>query len=247
MLPSDLETLRAELVDATPEALLSWSVRRFPGQVVLATSLGEEDQVLLDLAARGDLLPPKGDLGVFTLDTGRLFPETLDLLAETERRYSVRVRVLSPDTAELEALVADGGINLFRDSVEARHRCCAVRKLTPLKRALSGARLWITGLRHAQSTHRSALDVLSWDETHGLLKLCPLLDWSDEALHTYVEAHHVPTNPLHARGYTSIGCAPCTRPVAPGDDPRSGRWWWEQDTHRECGLHFVNGQLVRSS
>lgn len=228
-------------------ATLERACRIFPTEVALASSLGPEDQVLLDCAARHGLLTGPKPLQVFTLDTGRLFPETLELLAETERHYGIRIRVYYPDTAELEQLVAEGGIDLFRRSPEARHRCCEVRKVRPLQRALLGKRLWIVGLRAEQNPYRASIPQLSWDEANGLLKLSPLLDWSETEVFSYLDEHRVPRNALHARGYPSIGCAPCTRAVEAGEDPRAGRWWWERDSHRECGLHFENGRVVRDS
>jgi phosphoadenosine phosphosulfate reductase len=229
---------------ALPE-VLTWAATSFPGRAVLASSLGAEDQVLLDAAARSGLLIGVHPIEVFTIDTGRLFPETLALLIETEARYAIRLHVYTPPQPELERLVHENGIDCFRRSIELRHRCCHVRKVMPLLRALAGKQLWITGLRREQNANRASLELLTWDEANGLYKLCPLLDWPAERIVAYLDAQHVPRNPLHAQGYPSIGCAPCTRAVSPGEDPRAGRWWWEQESPRECGLHFENGRLVR--
>lgn len=244
--PKDVSALKSQLRGLELDELLSWAARTFPGRVALASSLGAEDQVLLDIAARGGLLAGEQPLELFTLDTGRLFPETLTLLAESEARYNTRFRVYYPNTPAVEAMVFDAGIDLFRRSVEERHRCCHVRKVEPLQRALANKDLWIVGLRNAQNTNRSGLEPISWDAANGLLKLCPLLDWSEAQVFGYLDEHSVPRNPLHTQGYPSIGCAPCTRAVAEGEDPRAGRWWWEQESHRECGLHFDQGRLVRS-
>jgi phosphoadenosine phosphosulfate reductase len=244
--PEALARTNRMLASLALPQVLAWAVTSFPGQAVLANSLGAEDQVLLDVAARHGLLAGELPLEVFTIDSGRLFPETLALLAENEARYAVRFRVYYPDRVELERLVHEHGIDCFRRSVELRQRCCHVRKVMPLRRALAGKRLWIAGLRHEQNANRATLEPLTWDTANDLLKLCPLLDWTAERILAYLDAHQVPRNPLHAQGYPSIGCAPCTRAVAPGEDPRAGRWWWEQDSPRECGLHLANGRLVRT-
>jgi phosphoadenosine phosphosulfate reductase len=187
------------------------------------------------------------DLEIFTLDTGRLHQETHDLIARAHQVYRLPIRVLSPDAAELEAFVAAHGVNAFYDSVELRKRCCAIRKLGPLRRALLGKALWITGLRRTQSVTRGDVEVLAFDAANGLMKLNPLADWSDAEVWAYLRRFDVPVNALHARGFPSIGCAPCTRAVQPGEDPRSGRWWWEQPATRECGLHMdPQGRLVRA-
>jgi phosphoadenosine phosphosulfate reductase len=208
-----------------------------------ASSFGAEDMVLLDLL--DDL---RLDVDVFTLDTGRLPEETHDLIARARKHYGLPIRILFPDAAEVEAFVAAHGTNAFYDSIELRKRCCEIRKLVPLRRALQGKRLWITGLRREQSVTRADVAVLAHDAPNGLMKLNPLADWSEPEVWAYVEKYAVPTNQLHQRGYPSIGCAPCTRAVQPGEDPRAGRWWWEQPTSRECGLHVdPQGRLVRAA
>ena len=209
--------------------------------VAFASSFGAEDMVLLDLIDDVGL-----DVDVFTLDTGRLPEETHDLIARARRDYRRPIRILFPDASEVEAFVAAHGNNAFYDSIELRKRCCEIRKLVPLRRALQGKRLWITGLRREQSVTRSDVAVLAHDAANGLMKLNPLADWSEQDVWAYVERFDVPTNRLHRLGYPSIGCAPCTRAVQPGEDPRAGRWWWEQPTSRECGLHMdPQGRLVR--
>ncbi|MEX3010286.1 phosphoadenylyl-sulfate reductase [Hoeflea sp. TYP-13] len=199
---------------------------------VFTTSLGIEDQVLT--AALAAAAP---HVRIVTLETGRLFEETVALIAETEERYGIEIERFRPDEAKLAEYVEQYGMNGFYESVEARHACCGVRKLEPLARTLDGADLWITGLRRGQSGNRSNAPFVEFDASRGLVKANPLADWDIEAIRTYVDKHTVPVNPLHARGFPSIGCEPCTRAIKPGEDERAGRWWWENDQKRECGLH----------
>lgn len=223
------------------ESLLSWAVGLFGSRVAFASSLGAEDQVLTDLISR---VAPS--MPVFTIDTGRLPQETYDLLEETRTRYGLSIEVLFPDPADVEPMVRERGPNLFHRSIENRRLCCHVRKVKPLERRLSGLEAWVTGLRRQQAVTRSDLQAVEWDEAHQLIKLNPLVDWTEERVWDYIRARNVPYNRLHDRGYPSIGCAPCTRAVAPGEDVRAGRWWWEQPEHKECGLHVVDGRLVRA-
>jgi phosphoadenosine phosphosulfate reductase len=203
-----------------------------PGRVAFSTSLGIEDQAILHaIAATG------AAVDVFTLDTGRHFPETLETLQASENRYGLRIRVLAPDAGDLEALVARDGLFGFRSSVDSRKACCEVRKVRPLNRALAGAGGWVTGLRRGQSAGRGEVAFAEWDGTLGLVKINPLADWSLERIEAYVAANDVPISPLHARGFPSIGCQPCTRAIRPGEHIRAGRWWWEQEDGKECGLH----------
>ncbi|HEV2570485.1 MAG TPA: phosphoadenylyl-sulfate reductase [Beijerinckiaceae bacterium] len=212
------------------------------GRIVFTSSLGIEDQALTHLILANDL-----PIEVVTLDTGRLFTETYKVWAETEARYGRRIRAYYPRHDALEELVAHQGIDGFYDSVAARHACCDVRKVEPLKRALEGASVWITGLRAGQSAGRSAVGFVAFDSGHGVLKANPLLDWERERLTDFIAENHVPVNALHAKGFPSIGCAPCTRAVAPGESERAGRWWWENEDQKECGLHVdESGRLVRA-
>lgn len=204
----------------------------FPGKVVFSTSLGQEDQVITEIIAKHNL-PVK----IFTLDTGRLFYETYDLLARTESRYKIKIKPYYPNTGSVEKLVSDIGINGFYESPENRKSCCYVRKVEPSKRALAGNSIWITGLRAEQSNNRSGMQKLEWDEGNQIMKFNPLLDWSMDEMLQYISDHNIPYNPLHDKGFVSIGCAPCTRAIEPGEDPRAGRWWWEA-SHKECGLHI---------
>jgi phosphoadenosine phosphosulfate reductase len=202
------------------------------GRIAFSTSLGLEDQAILHAIATAS-----APIDVFTLDTGRHFPETLETLNESELRYGLKIRVVAPDAGELERLVARDGIMGFRLSVENRKACCEVRKVQPLKRALDGAAAWITGLRREQSQGRASVPFAAWDEAYRLIKINPIADWSLERLDSYLRANDVPVDPLHAKGFPSIGCQPCTRAIRPGEDVRAGRWWWENEDGKECGLH----------
>jgi phosphoadenosine phosphosulfate reductase len=226
------EDYTQEVSTLTAGQIVAWAAKRFVGQVAFASALGLEDQAILHLIAAGNL-----EIPTFTLDTGRLFPQTYDLIARSEYRYGRKIAVTFPDAAQVEQFVAHQGINGFRDGKEQRLACCNVRKIAPLRRALAGKKAWICGLRRSQSGARSQVERIAWDEANGLWKICPLADWTDEQLISYVKSEAIPINPLHEQGFSSIGCACCTRAVPPGEDPRSGRWWWENDGIRECGLH----------
>jgi phosphoadenosine phosphosulfate reductase len=202
------------------------------GRVVFTTSFGLEDQAIAHAIFVQGLA-----IDVVTLDTGRLFPETYDLWDRTETRYGGRIRGLFPDRNSLERLTDHHGVNGFRRSLEARHACCAVRKLEPLSRALSGAVAWISGVRAEQSSLRATMAYAEVDPRRGVLKVNPLFDWTRDRVVSFIGDHDIPHNPLHDRGFLSIGCAPCTRAVAPGEPERAGRWWWEHEDKRECGLH----------
>jgi sulfate adenylyltransferase large subunit/thioredoxin-dependent adenylylsulfate APS reductase len=204
------------------------------GAIVFTTSFGAEDQVILHHICQAGL-----DIDVVTLDTGRLFAETYTTWEETERRYGVRIRAVYPQQAALEDLIAAQGINGFYQALEARIACCDIRKVEPLRRALAGAQGWITGLRADQSADRANISLITADRAYNLLKLNPLFDWSRQAVQEFASAHGVPINPLHQKGFLSIGCAPCTRAVRPGEPERAGRWWWEDGGKRECGLHVT--------
>ena len=204
----------------------------FPGKHAFASSLGLEDQVLTHY-----LSEVKSSAKIFTLDTGRLFPETLDLIDMTSKRYDVKLEVYFPDPKQVEEMVNSKGINLFYESIENRKLCCHNRKIIPMKRALEGMEAWITGLRADQSVTRQGLNMVSWDENFGLIKINPLIHWSEEDVWKAIREFNIPYNPLHDKGFPSIGCQPCTRAVEPGEDIRSGRWWWEMPENKECGLH----------
>ena len=207
---------------------------------VFASSLAAEDMVLTDLILRARL-----PIKVFTLETGRLHAETLGMIDRIRETYAYEVALYKPEAAAVDAYVTANGLNAFYDSIEMRKECCRIRKVEPLKRALTGNKAWITGQRRAQSTTRSELAVQENDAVHGLQKFNPLADWSEDDVWHYLRSHQVPYNPLHEKGYPSIGCEPCTRAIQPGEDVRAGRWWWESPDSKECGLHVVDGKLVR--
>ena len=207
---------------------------------VFASSLAAEDMVLTDLILRAKL-----PIGIFSLETGRLHAETLDVLERIKETYGVEVTLYRPEKTAVEAYVYNHGLNAFYDSVALRKECCRIRKIEPLNRALAGHLAWITGQRRAQSTTRIALDVQEYDAAHSMTKFNPLADWSEDEVWHYIRSQNVPYNPLHDRGYPSIGCEPCTRAVQPGEDVRAGRWWWENPETKECGLHVVGGKPVR--
>lgn len=222
----------ANLAGADPEAIIRWAGETFPGKVAFATSLGLEDQVLTDIIVRA-----AAEIRVFTLDTGRLFPETYDLIERTASRYGIDIHIRFPDADEVREMTAREGVNLFLKSVELRKECCRVRKIHPLRKELASLDAWIVGLRAEQSVTREGLDVVEWDEPNGLVKISPLAGWTLEEIEAYTQSHDVPCSPLHAKGFPSIGCACCTRAVGPGEDVRAGRWWWERPENKECGLH----------
>ena len=207
--------------------------------VCFASSLGAEDMVLTDLIARNCL-----DIEVFSLDTGRLPHETYELMQEVGERYDMPLKVYFPGSRAVEKYVAQNGVNGFYDSVEARKGCCFVRKVEPLRRALAGKKAWITGLRRDQAVTRGTLEVSAFDTDNGLQKFNPLLDWSNKEVWAYIRQHDVPYNKLHDQFYPSLGCAPCTRSVTPGEDIRAGRWWWENPENKECGLHAIHGDVA---
>ncbi|MEZ5828709.1 MAG: phosphoadenylyl-sulfate reductase [Hyphomicrobiales bacterium] len=202
------------------------------GRIAFSTSLGLEDQAILHAIAKARV-----DVDIFTLDTGRLFPEVLETVELSELRYRRRIRLVAPDAQEVEELVSRDGVFGFRNSVDNRKACCEVRKVRPLNRALKGAQGWLTGLRREHSDGRANVPLAAWDDARGLIKVNPVADWSTTQLMDYIAANNVPVNPLHARGFVSIGCAPCTRAIKAGEDPRAGRWWWENESGKECGLH----------
>ncbi len=235
--PALLATVTAKA--AVVVALLRSAVKDY-APVVFANSLGAEDMVLTDLIWREQL-----PIEIFSLDTGRLPAETYALVAAAEAHYGHRITLIFPRPEDVEACVIRYGINGFYDSIEARKACCHARKVEPLQRVLAGKGAWVTGLRAAQSTTRVNVEPIAPDDANGLIKVSPLADWSEEEVWAYIHAHNVPYNALHDQGYPSIGCAPCTRAIEPGEDIRAGRWWWENPQTKECGLHMVDGRLQR--
>jgi len=229
----------AARVDAAIAALRG--IARDHAPAALASSFGAEDMVLLDLIA--EHVPA---IGVFTLDTGRLPEETLALIDRARDRYGLPIDVYFPDAVRVETFVRSEGVNAFYRGVDLRKQCCAIRKTEPLARALAGRKAWITGLRREQSVTRSDIGLREHDEVHGIAKFNPLVDWTEADVWDYIRARSVPYNALHDRGFPSIGCAPCTRAIEPGEDVRAGRWWWENPEHKECGLHRRPIGFVRS-
>jgi phosphoadenosine phosphosulfate reductase len=232
-----MKNLREQLVKETEgysaQELLKILLEKFGDKIALATSFGAEDQVLTDLLCRTE-----GKPSVFTLDTGRLPEETYQVMQATREKYGIQIDILFPDYKQVEEMVKQLGPNLFYESIESRKLCCRIRKIEPLKRKLRGLQAWICGLRAEQSVTRTDLQRIEYDENFGLIKVSPLADWSTEQVWNYIHENEVPYNKLHDRGYSSIGCAPCTRPIREGEDIRAGRWWWEQPEHKECGLHL---------
>jgi len=234
-----------ELIEVLTPLTWQWRIsyfRSYEGRVTCATSFSYEDQVITHEIATQNL-----DIDVFTLDTGRLFTETYDVFAQTLNRYpNLKLKAYYPQASAVENWVQENGINGFYDSIQKRRDCCAIRKIEPLGRALKGAKIWISGLRREHSNNRGNLPLAEFDPVHNLIKVYPLIDVNEDTIRPYLSEHNIPYNKLHDKGYPSIGCAPCTRAIKPGEHSRSGRWWWEQDDAQECGLHIVNGRLVRA-
>lgn len=226
------EELNILLAGLTPQEMLRQLLAEFEGAIAFSSSLSIEDQVLTDLIVNTD---PK--TRIFTLDTGRLFPETYSLIEKTNDRYGIKLEVFFPDFQKVQEMVQQEGINLFYKGIEQRKTCCQVRKIEPLQRAFKGLDVWICGLRREQSVTRSEVRLVEWDKKNRLIKVNPLIEWSEASVWEYIHKNNVPYNVLHTRGFPSIGCQPCTRAVEPGEDVRAGRWWWENPEHKECGLH----------
>jgi phosphoadenosine phosphosulfate reductase len=226
-----VETIATALAQRDLAGGLRWLAATYPGAVGLSTALGKEAQIIADTIWREAL-----DIRVFTLDTGRLFEETYQLLEATRARARGPLEVYCPDTASVEGLLRAKGPFSFYRSLDDRLECCRIRKVEPLRRAVRGLAVWLTGVRAAHSDFRQTMAPVSWDAEHGLIRVHPLLRWSDAEVEAYIRRHDVPVNALHAQGYPSVGCAPCTRAVGPDEPARAGRWWWEA-SHRECGLH----------
>lgn len=216
----------------TAQEILEYFLKEYKGKIALSSSFGAEDQVLTHMILNIDKTAK-----IFTLDTGRLPYETYSVMDNTNLKYGIKVDVYFPEAKDVEELYKTQGINGFYESIENRKRCCFVRKIQPLQRALKGLEVWITGLRATQSVTREQMQLVEYDEANGVIKLNPLLTWSEQDVWDFIKENKVPYNKLHDQGYPSIGCAPCTRAVKEGEDIRSGRWWWENPEHKECGLH----------
>lgn len=232
MKKEEINALNKRFSEAGIEEVLDYFLSEFKGRIALSSSLGAEDQVLTDMVVRID-----PEVKIFTLDTGRMFPENYELIDKTNKAYDLNMEICFPDYVEVEEMVNKKGINLFYESMENRKMCCHIRKIEPLKRALRDLDIWICGLRSDQSVTRINTHLLEWDEPNGLLKLNPLVNWTHEQVWEYIREKKVPYNKLHDKGFLSIGCQPCTRALQSGEDVRAGRWWWEKPESKECGLH----------
>jgi len=232
MKPQDIAGLRYSIKDKTPQETIAWFLSKFKSKIAFSNSMGAEDQVITDMICKIDKTA-----SIFTLDTGRTFPETFDLIDRTNKRYGINIKVYFPQAKLVEEMVNKKGVNLFYESVENRKECCHIRKIEPLKRAFQGLDVWICGLRREQSVTRTNLEVVEWDANNKLVKLNPLADWSEDTVWDYIKTNHVPYNRLHDKGFPSLGCQPCTRAIEKDEDVRAGRWWWENPDTKECGLH----------
>ncbi len=226
-----VETLQTQLTNKNIVESLAFLANTFKGKVAFSTSLGQEDQVITDIIFKNNL-----DIQVFTLDTGRLFNQTYELLDLTISKYKKPIKIYFPESTDVEAFVNEKGLNSFYESAPNRKECCNIRKVKPLKRALEGVEIWVTGLRAEQSANRLEMRAVEWDNNFKLIKYNPLIDWSFEQTIAYLKDNKIPYNVLHEQGFVSIGCAPCTRAIEPNEDIRAGRWWWES-SQKECGLH----------
>jgi phosphoadenosine phosphosulfate reductase len=236
-----INTLEERLAELIPAQALAYLAERFPGHTTFSTSFSFEDQLISHEILNNGL-----PVSIFTLDTGRLFPETYSVWNSTNNRYQTRIKAYYPNQEALEAFVQQTGPNSFYESVDNRKSCCGIRKVEPLKRALAGNKVWVTGLRAEHSAARHDLRQVEWDAANQLIKFHPLLHWTTAEVRAYIDRHNIPYNPLHDRGFVSIGCAPCTRAIRPGEDFRAGRWWWEESSKKECGLHENQTAAVTS-
>jgi phosphoadenosine phosphosulfate reductase len=227
-----VEQLNKRLESSSSPEVLKYFIKEYRGKIAQSTSLGAEDQVLTDMICSID-----NKTRIFTLDTGRLFQETYDLIEKTNNKYNINIDIYFPDRKKVEEMVREKGINLFYRSIENRKQCCHLRKIEPLSRALKGIEVWISGIRKDQTVSRFYTNLVEWDETHKMIKVNPLVKWTEKEVWKYIKENDVPYNKLHDKGFSSIGCQPCTRAIKPGEDFRAGRWWWEEPENRECGLH----------
>ncbi|MGM0612073.1 MAG: phosphoadenylyl-sulfate reductase [Bacteroidota bacterium] len=230
----EITALNEQYINKSPEAILEYVFNAFRGDIVFSTSLQAEDQVLTDMICKLD----KSAVNFVTLDTGRMFEETYDILHRTNMRYKINIKAMFPDNKKVEEMTTEKGINLFYESVENRKLCCHIRKTLPLQRALKGHHIWLTGLRRSQSVTRQDIPMVEWDDYHQIIKINPLINWTYEDIWEYIRTNNVPYHKLHDQGYPSIGCQPCTRAVSEDEDIRAGRWWWENPESKECGLHI---------
>jgi phosphoadenosine phosphosulfate reductase len=229
---AQIAEINQQLEGKTAQEIINFFLVEMGDKITFGTSLGAEDQVITQMLVQSNL-----DFDIFTLDTGRLFPESYDLIDRTNSKYKIKIRTMFPDYQEVEQMVQEHGINLFYKSVELRKHCCQLRKLNPLQRALEGKEAWFTGLRRSQSVTRLDMEIVEWDDNAKKIKVNPLINWSEEDVWNYIHEEKIPYNPLHDKSFPSIGCQPCTRAIEAGEDLRAGRWWWENPDTKECGLH----------
>lgn len=227
-----IKSFNKQMKGKSATEVISFFLDKYQHKIAFASSMGAEDQVITHLIA--NISKP---IRVFTLDTGRLFPETFDLIDKTQKRYKIDLEVYFPKSSEVQDMVNSKGINLFYESIDNRKQCCNIRKIEPLQRALKEIHVWICGLRKEQSPTRTEMQVVEWDSFNNLLKINPLIDWTEKEIWDYINKYSIPYNTLHDKGFNSIGCQPCTRAIIEGEDSRAGRWWWENSETKECGLH----------
>ncbi len=237
---NEIEKLKDKINDFDLKQTLKFLYELFNEKVVIASSMGLEDQIILNEAMKIS----KG-FKIFTIDTGRLPQETYDLIDKTNKFYNIKIKIYFPNYKKVEKMIYEFGPNLFYENIENRKLCCNIRKVEPLKRALKAFKVWITGLRQEQSITRKNLKKVEWDENYKLIKINPLIDWSFDMVWQYIKKENVPYNKLHDKNYPSIGCEPCTRAIKEGEDIRAGRWWWENPEQKECGIHIKNGKVIR--
>jgi|SRR5690606_17009256 len=230
-----IASLKKELAALDARQIIQFITDTYGEKAVFSTSFGIEDQVITHMLAEAET-----KASVFTLETGRLFPETYYVWNRTLEKYGLPIKAYYPNTTAVERLVTEKGPSSFYESVENRKECCYIRKIEPLKRAIQGYEVWITGIRAEQSANREDMDFIEWDDANQIIKIHPLFHWTLSEVEDFLKQHHVPYNPLHDKGFPSIGCQPCTRAIRPGEDFRAGRWWWEDRSKKECGLHATN-------
>lgn len=227
-----INELNEQFLNANPNEVLQFFIDKYKSEIAFASSMGAEDQVITHFIAEIDK-----SVKIFTLDTGRVFPETYSLISKTNKHFQINIQIYFPDTNNVEKMVNEKGINLFYDSIENRKQCCNIRKIEPLNRAFQGLKVWICGLRREQAITRKDMQMIEWDITNNMLKINPLINWSEKELWDFIKQKGIPYNKLHDQSFPSIGCQPCTRSISEGEDVRAGRWWWENPESKECGLH----------
>jgi phosphoadenosine phosphosulfate reductase len=227
-----IQNLNEQFKDSDPQKVLEYFISNYKKEIAFASSMGAEDQIITHFLSQIDK-----SVRIFTLDTGRLFPETYSLISRTKSHFEINIEIFFPDTANIEKMVNSKGINLFYESIENRKLCCNIRKIEPLKRAFKGLKVWICGLRREQAVTRQNMQMVEWDNENQLIKINPLINWKEDDIWNFINKQGIPYNKLHDNGFPSIGCQPCTRSISKEEDVRAGRWWWENPETKECGLH----------